>query len=391
MVQKCSSRKHFTRWIVAVIYGFSFLSFVFTRCVQYTKYIPDPEKDIDLWVTNFARQRSFDYEYEMKMRFVSVEAKGYCEVGKGERLSGFWYGDDKTQKFEYVGLGDAEYSRKGSEWERHSRGEQSDVFTQITRIVTADKFEYQGFDDGYWYRFMANVPFLEPLRRKEMIGIMKISSDNFLPLYIWAGLPDSSTFWTAHLSGYNSSRRVRPPTGDRKDYLVRAGPDKRLDLLGVDYRIKKTKQGLLVNVPGYYELEDVEVMLRPGGLVLYGVVPQGKDAVQTGYMKGDPDKPVFLSGSLMTGHEVRSAELRFDARSTPYLSLKLRKKHAMPATVAFEVDSILVASVAIDTSRKLNRIDLYPDMQYHEMEILRAYVLQPLGAFEIESSGGVIH
>jgi len=386
-------------WIVAVICAVSSWLMVFTSCVQYTKYIPDPQKDINLWVTNFARQRSFDYEYEMKMRFVSVKAKGYCEVGKGERLSGLWYGAGETQEFEYVGLGDAEYSRKGSEWERDSRGEQSDVFAQITRIVTADKFEYRGFDEGYWYRFMANVPFLEPERRKEMIGIMKISSDNFLPSYIWAGLPDSSKFWTAHLSAYNSSRSITPPTRDRKDYLVNTGPEnddyrslqKRLDLLGIDYRIRKTGQGLLLSVPGYYELGDIEVMLRPGGLVLYGVVPQGKDAVQTGYLKGDPDKPVFLSGSLMMEHEVTSAELRFDQRSTPYVSLKLRQKHTMPATVALEVDGILIAAVAIDTSRKLNRIELYPDMQYHEMELLRAYILQPLGVFEIKSSGGVIH
>jgi hypothetical protein len=386
------------RPIVVNIYSLTYLIVLFLSCAQYAKYLPDPEKDVNQWVTNFARQMSFSYEYETRMRFVSVEAKGYSVVGKGERVSGSWFGVGDTQAFEYVGLGDVEYSRSGGAWERDSRGEQSDFLTQMARILAADKYEYQGFDDGYWYRFMANVPFLEPERRKEMVGLMKISSNNYLPSFVWAGLPDSSTFWTARLSGFNSARNIKPPVRDREEFLVTGGSkdglrslENRLNLLGIDYRIKETADGLLLNVPAHYELKDVEAMLRPGGMVIYGVIPRGKDAARMGYLKSEPDKPVPLSDSLLTERDVRRAQLRFDQRSTPYVSLQLRRRHALPAAIAVEVDSMLIATAAIDTLEKLNRIDLYPDMQYHEMEILRAYILQPLGELEIIPSGGEIH
>ncbi|UCF70279.1 MAG: hypothetical protein JSW49_08785 [candidate division WOR-3 bacterium] len=386
--------------LVAFIYSsIILLLVVLTGCVQYVKYVPDPEKDVYEWIANVSRQRSFSYEYETKMRSVSVKARGYCEVGMGERVSGSWLGAGETQDFEYIGLGHLEYTRGNGSWEKNSRGEQSDFLTQLSRILTTDRYEYQGFDHGYWYRFVANVPFLEPERRKEMIGLIKISDDDFLPSYVWAGLPDSSTFWSARVWGFNSRGRVKPPKKDRLDYLVTGALNneglrllkKRLGILNIDYRIRRIKEGLHLSVPAHYGIGDIEALLRPGGMVLHAVATRAELACRVAYLGDDHNKPIFLSDSLMTEHDIRDVSVHFDQRSTPYLSLVLRKKRNLPSTMALLVDSILVATVTIDTLKRLNRIDLYPEMQYHEMEILRAYILQPLDTLRIIFSGGAIH
>ncbi len=386
--------------VVAFIYcSFILLLVVLAGCVQHVRYVPDPEKDVYEWIANIGRQRSFSYEYETKVRSVSVKARGYCEVGIGERVSGSWVGTGETQDFEYVGLGDLEYSRGDGKWEKNSRGEQSDFLTQMGRILMTERYEYQGFDQGYWYRFMANVPFLEPERRKEMIGLIRISDDDFLPSYVWAGLPDSSTFWSARVWGFNSRGRVKPPKKDRLDYLVTGALNneglrslkKRLGILNIDCQIREIGEGALLSVPAHHGIGDIEALLRPGGMALYAVATRPELAFRVAYLGGDHNKPVFLSDSLMTENDIRDVRVRFDQRSTPYLSLVLRKKSSLPSTIALRVDSMLVATVTIDTLKRLNRIDLYPEMQYREMEILRAYILQPLDTLRIRFSGGAAH
>ncbi len=349
-----------------------------------------------MWMDNFRRQRSFDYEYETKMRTVDMVAEGFCVVGQGERLEGVWRSSGGEQEFEYIGLGDVEFSRSGRIWERSTRGEQSDIFTQISRIVTADEFEYQGFDAGYWYRFKANVPFLSPERRKEMIGVLKISSDDYLPSYIWAGLPDSSTFWKARLWRYNGGQTVKPPQKGRAEFLLTASGEvldgkvvsKRLDMLRIDHRIRKVDDGLLVSVADHYGTDDLDAMLKPGRTVVYGVAQRREDAARIGYVSGDPARPVLLSDAIMAGKEIKGVDLRFDRRSTPYLSLKLRNKRRLPAMIALEVDSVIVLTAPIDTLKMLSRIDVYPDMQYREMEILRSQLLQPLNEINVSSPVG---
>jgi hypothetical protein len=362
-------------------------------CVKYIKYIPDPVRDIDQWVENFAQQKSFSYEYEMVTPFVSVRASGDCLIGIGERLSGKWEREGEVQEFEYVGLGDIEYSKKGNDWEKTVRGEESDLFTQIRRLLSFDDFEYKGSEDGFFYGFRANVPFLAPDRRKEMVGFMRISSSDYLPTFIWAGLPDSSIYWTANVSKYNMGKNIKAPIREYRDYSVapadttsgdiRDAVLNRLRLADVHYRVESALGGLRISLGVQYALEDVQMMLSPGGLAAYRVVNEGGDAARTAYLKGDMYKPVFISELLFDESAVRSVVVRFDQRSTPYLELRLHDRMKIPATVAFEINGTLVATAALDTLRMLDRITVYPNMPYREIEILGAYIKQPLGVLKI--------
>lgn len=392
------------RRIVAVLHHISkpilciCLLVVFHGCVKYAKYFPDPVKDIDQWVNNFAQQRSFKYEYEMKTRSVRVSAKGECVIGVGEQLSGQWESDGSVQEFSYIGLGDVEYSHRGGKWEVSVRGEESDVFTQITRLLSLGKFEYAVSDREYSYQFKANVPFLAPDRRKEMIGHVRISPRNYLPEFIWAGLPDSTMYWTAYINSYNTQKTISAPLTEYRAYTVLfegvAKPasaravKQRLDLCNIPYRAEGVAGGLLIRLPIQYQLEDAVKLLRPGGLAVYGVALDAKEAQRTAYLKDNMYSPVYLSEFLFDETEVRDAKVRFDAQSRPYIDLKLRRWREMPSAIAFEIDSVVIATATLDTLSRMDRISVYPDMQYHEIEILRAYIKRPLGALRISLAGG---
>jgi len=386
-------------WSTVRFIGCLSISVVFlSSCAKRITYVPDPIKDVDQWIKNFALQRSFRYEYEMRTNFVTVSAKGECVIGIGEQLSGQWESEGSIKEFKYIGLGDVEYVGKGGKWEVSARGEESDVFTQITRLLSLGKFEHVVNDRDYSYQFKANIPFLAPDRRKEMIGHVRISPGNYLPEFIWAGLPDSSMYLTAHISGYNVLRSISAPVTDYRDYSVlfdvatehtsTRAVKQRLDLCNIPYRAEPAGRGLLMKLPIQYQLEDAVKLLRPGGLAVYGVVPDGKEARRTAYIKDNMYLPVFLSELLFDESAVRDAEVRFDEQSRPHIELRLHKRLDMPLAVAFEVDNIVIATATLDTLNKMDRILLYPDMQYHEIEILRAYIKRPLGALRISPAGG---
>ncbi|UCD06393.1 MAG: hypothetical protein JSV98_03965 [candidate division WOR-3 bacterium] len=366
-------------------------------CVRHVRYVPDPEKDINQWLSNFSHQISFHYEYEAKLRFVRMEGTGYCVIGEGEKLSGTWFGEGSAQKFEYVGVGDIEYSRTDRDWERLSRGEESDIFAQITRILSTKKYSYQGQNQSYEYVFKANIPFLDPGRRKEMVGLITISPRNFLPDFVWAGLPDSSTYWTARLFDYNSKKTIKPPVKDKSEYLIipvneeaedRSSLEKRLKLLSLDYRLEELGEGFLLKLPLHYGLDDAMTFLQPGGMVLYAVAEQQQESGRIAYLLGDARKPVYLTELLATDRDIKDVKISFDRSSALRMQLRLRGKRMLPYRVAIEVDSIVIGTAPLDTLKKSDRIDLYPEMQHNEIEILRAYILQPLGAYEVRASGG---
>lgn len=318
-------------------------------------------------------------------------------IGEGEKLSGTWFGEGTAQQFEYVGLGDIEYSRTDRGWERLSRGEESDIFAQITRILSTKIYSYQGQDEGYEYVFKANIPFLDPGRRKEMVGLMTISPRNFLPDFVWAGLPDSSTYWTARLFDYNSKKEIKPPVKDKSEYLIipgnvetegRSSLEKRLKLLSLDYRLEDIGEGFLLRLPLHYGLDDAMTFLKPGGMALYAVAEEQQESGRIAYLMGDARQPVYLTELLATDRDIKDVKISFDRSAALCMSLRLRRKRLLPFMVAIEVDSILIGTAPLDTLKKSDRIDLYPEMQYNEIEILRGYILQPLGAYEVRASGG---
>jgi len=361
------------------------LSTVFSfNCVRQVTYIPDPERDIDKWVQNFVQQRSFSYRYRLQTQSVYSEAEGDCVIGRGEHVHGSWHYEDKELSFEYVGIGDVEYSKEHGTWHESPRGEESDILTQIERILEFDAFEFMAFDKTYAYRFKANIPFLAPGRRKEMIGMIKISNRNFLPEVIWAGLPDSSSYWKIELYNYNKRKRIKAPVRVWRNYILVAAYDhiktikRRLELLDIDYRIKKNGDDILLSVPKYLTNEDIEMALSTTVLHVYDVAEDKESATKIAYLKDGGNGSIFLGNQLLERNDIKNARIEFDVVSRSYLELSLHEKRVFPLEIVIEVDSVMHSIVRLDTTEKINKMKLYSDMRYYNMQLLRASLLQPL-------------
>ncbi|KPJ74269.1 hypothetical protein AMJ52_01160 [candidate division TA06 bacterium DG_78] len=369
---------------VAVLFSLWFM-----QCVPAVKYIPDPEKDIDQWIRNFEQQRSFRYHHVLKTKSVYTKARGDCVIGRGEHISGVWYSAHAELPFEYIGLADIEYARDNGSWQVAPRGEQSDIFTQIERLLTFDKFEYISTDGEFLYRFKANIPFLAPDKRKEMVGTIKISQRNFLPSMIWAGLPDSSLFLQVDISHYNKVKRIKPPRFQWKNYLLTVDSlavftdyygqiKRRLDGIGVEYHLTQTDRGIILSLTHEHNIEEIETLFAHGVVHAYALVETKENAQRVGYLEDDIASAVYLGDSLFDHNSIKNAKIKFDAVSRPYIMVKLTKKLALPTKIAVEVDGVIVGIATLDTSKKIDTINLYTIRRYYEMEILRATMVQTL-------------
>lgn len=361
------------------------------RCAPRVTYTPDPEKDIDNWVQTFSQQRSFTYRYTLKTQAVMSEASGECVIGMGEHIEGVWRGDT-TLHFEYVGLGDKEWSWQDDAWEERVRGEQSDFFAQITRVLAFDKFEYRGFENGYVYDFKATVPFLSPGGWKAIRGILRISKETFLPDDIWVGLPDSSVFWYMEISHYNKRKSISAPVENPVHYTLlgisgeqEKAVDRRLALLGIEHRIRQHDGAVILTVPQYYSADDVQTMLAEKRLVIYEVTYSQEQAIKVGYLYGDESRPVYLADTFARVNDIKDLRVRFDSRSRPFVDIKLRKKRKLSRDISCEVDGDIIGITTLDTHGKIDRIRLYTSMSYYDLQLLRAALLEPLPSVRVRT------
>jgi hypothetical protein len=371
--------------IALAVFIFSF----FPSCVPYLKYTPDPKKDVGMWVKNFDRQRSFVYEYRMRTQSTEVNGRGACVIGRGEHIKGRWQSASGSFDFEYYGIDDIEYSRKDGSWVESARGEESNIFVQIQRMLNFDKFELMEKEPDYHYRFKANVPFLAPGKWKEMVGMMRVSPKNFMPDFIWAGLPDSSVFWEARLKDYNRTEAIEAPAAKWNDFRITADSsadfgkllpavERRLRLIGVPFRLKTADRALLLSIPSGYQASNIEDLCAPGQAAINWLTSDKNQAVKIGYLMDDLKQPLLLTGEALDPQAIKDCRLLIDRVSRPYLQLILRKKLGRPGSLCLEVDSMIVSQMTIDKGQNLSIIRADINMGYYQMNIIRAAIIQPL-------------
>lgn len=374
--------------------------FFFLDCVHYAKYVPDPERDIQQWIQNFRQQRSFECEYEVKTRTTMVQGHSSCLPGWAERVRGRWRSDSIDNNFEHIGLNDTEFSRIHGQWQEAARGEESNLFAQIERMLNFGKFQYLAGSSSrqYQYRFKPNVPFIAPERWREITGVVTISSRNYLPAEVWAGLPDSSVYWRATLDRFNCRKKIESPVLRWRRYLITADSadlrrlrpliKKRLDLIGIPMRLSIEHAALTISVPMYYRDSDLKDMLAPGRAVFYRVTTDKQQAVRTVYHPEDQKTPVYLAGKAFDNSAIARGQIRFTPWSEPYLDISLHKQTDSPDQVLLELDSLIVGRITLDKAKKPDKMRIKINMPYYQMNIFKAMLLQPLPTLTIMPEAG---
>ncbi|MEO0135975.1 MAG: hypothetical protein ABIL40_05665 [candidate division WOR-3 bacterium] len=378
-----SKTKSFLFWILIAI-----------GCTPRVVYHPDPIREVKGWVRNLLYQRSFSYEYELKTHRVRINARGDCVLQWGEQLRGQWDYGDTVCDYEYIGIGDREWSKKENKWQVSTRGEESNLYEQIRRIIEFEQFEFLGADKNYAFRFNATLPFLAPDRWREMVGYIEVGKNSYLPELIWVGLPDSSVYWRIRIFNYNHKKSIHPPQCDFRSYqiLIDSTIDlamalrkikHRLKLLTIDGRVLRDDEKVILRVPSGYQTHELQEFLAPGNTLIYEIAENPLEATHLGYLNKKVSELVYMKQLICGQNMIESVELRFDRISRPYLMIKFKKKLQPVKAIAIEVDSVVIGIATLDSPRNLDRIAVYLDMPYLEISKYRAMLLCPLFPLEV--------
>lgn len=372
----------------------SILLFLLVACGPKFVYNPVPERDIKEWVANFRRQKSFRYNYELKARAVKVNAFGDCIYGWAEYVKGTMDYGDTIINYEYIGINDREWTKKDNKWKQSVRGEESNILAQIERVLEFEKFELLNTDTEYLYRFNATMPFLSPDRWRDMVAYIKISRKDYLPAFIWVGLPDSSVYWQVVLGNYNKDIKIESPTTEINSYEIKIDSSidqseaikkikRRLKLLNLKWQLKKEDEKIILRVPEIYNLDDIKELLAPGRTVFYGVVQNQSNACKISYLQKNPNHSVYLSEWQCDQELVKDVAIKFDYLLKPFASIKLKKKVGLPEQIAIEVDGNIMLLISLDRVKKMDNIIAYSDMKFLDFCKLCAYIGEPLFNMDI--------
>lgn len=377
--------------------SFALIFFVISCAPRYS-YVPDPTRDVKEWVRDFNYQKSFVYEYELKTSRSKIIAQGECVVNWAEHIKGLWDYGDTMFRFEHIGINDQEWTIRDGKWEQSVRGEESDILAQIKRVLEFEKFEFLDLDadNDFNYRFDAALPYLAPERWREMIAYIRIAKKNYLPSFIWVGLPDSSVYWQIRLKNYNHKLEIKPPYFEMKDYqiVVDSTVDKtkaikqinrRLKLQNLKWKVWKTKEKIMLQAPDFYSIDDIKELFAPGITTLRGVARDSSEAVLIGSLINDPRKSIYLSDLNISADLVKDVVINFDNQFKPFMLIKLKKKIEFPSHIAIEVDGDIIALLLLDKVKKMDKIRIYLDMPYRDILKIRSFICQPLFRIDILS------
>jgi len=331
----------------------------------------------------------------MKTKTVYLEAEGDCVIGWAEHTKGTWHYPQEKINYEYIALGDVEYTPKNGKWESSTRGEESDIITQIKRIFIIGKFEYLSSTDGFLFKFNANAPFLAPDRWKDITGLVKISKENYLPELIWAGLPDSLVFWEVRISSYNQIKEKKPPIKKEIGYIITADSivninyllkviKRRLSLIGVEHHTKKEKKSIILTMHEIYQIDHIKEMLAVVNIAVYGLTKNKEQATRIGYLRDDPKMQIFLKNKIFDQNSIKDIRVKFECCSKPYILLVLNKKFSIPKEICLEIDGVIISTTTLDLEKNLDKIILPIDMDYYRLNILKSSLNQPLPAVNIK-------
>ncbi len=360
-------------------------------------YCPNPREDIKKWVSNFFCQKSFSYEYRLKTLTSNVSASGECIIGWAEHAKGVWDYGDTVESFEYIGVSNYEWAKKGRKWEESIRGEESNFLAQLERIFAFEKFELLSVDTDYYYKFNATLPFLAPDRWREMVAYIRISKSNFLPVFIWIGLPDSSVFWQVRITGYNNVKMIEPPIVSFNNYKliidtvfvrgqVLRSIKRRIALLGLKWKVIMQGSSLLLKVPSVYTTNQVKEALAPGIPLLCGVTQDRLRANRIAFLQSDPKQTIYLTDWQIGIELIKDVAIKYDRMNKLYLLIKLKKKMELPEEIALEIDNVIVVHTALDRNTKMDIIKIPLNMRYLDAERIRSYMSQPLMNIEVVPS-----
>lgn len=356
--------KRFISWALVLVAGCGF--FVRPRGLDLrVEEIPEAA------LNGLSRVRSFRFSYRLWREGpprVELQFDGVCVLSGQEERRGYQRFDSESTWVWLMGFDDIEYELRGGGWSIHPRGEETDLLTQLRRVMGFGNFKLiEEGQAGFVFRFQPNLAFLDPTFEKELWGVMEVGRGDLLPRRVEAQDSAGTIGLLVELWGYNRVQRLVPPVATRTLVRLSYGelpPDSnrmlgerissRFGELGFSVRFDPEAKTLTVNGP--ISQARVESLLSLGESGLYRVGSNRTSSVQ-------------ICGPEGLGR----ARVGFDRRHRPFIQLGLSRTgvRALKALApgeswALAIDGEVLTS-GLDPSREGRSIKWSNGLGYWEL------------------------
>ena len=163
-------------------------------------------------LTNLRKLHSFEYSLLVKstgIPEVHGEFAGRVFLPDTEERTGSWQGIDGKLPVRLLARGETEYSLEESAWTARTRNSENDFLVQLERTLSLDSFRTPQKKGKYLFvPFAPNLPFLDPIRTRQLSGTIRIRRDRMLIEQVFAHSSDSSLRWQADLTGFDKATPI---------------------------------------------------------------------------------------------------------------------------------------------------------------------------------------
>ncbi len=311
---------------------------------------------------------SLDYQSDMP---ISLRGRfsGTWEGPDKESWRGYWERDGGKVRVELYARGDEQMEKEGAGWRKSPRGVETRVLEQIQQVVYNASFEFIGERSGrFLYQFRPNLPLVDPLGVKNLTGTVEIDKKSGLPLRIYCQEEGGSTRWEMRFYNFNRAKRIKIPfvpavmvqlvnTGKRRVgccgwkramTVLRS----RLRRYGVDFRIKRGRNGIEVELSEKLAPRNLELLFSAGKVELWAGKWKKGDSVpgeKVFFVQGDVARAIVLN-MLVAGNRQLTVEPVLDLPVEP----RLRVRFPSIQGDAHGLIALVVNDVVLDVAPTVN-------------------------------------
>ncbi len=215
---------------------------------------------------------------------VSTHSRGVWQNPDREAWDGFWIREGQKNAIRMRANGDVQFFWTDSGWQTQPRGLETRILGQLEQLLADVKLSYSGELNGrYRFHFQPKMSLIDPLRQKDLSGILEVDVHSGLPVRVYVGDFARRAEWEAKFFGFDRKVKVEIPfvpvlrlelAPERRlkiseRWLVSARLRHRLRLLGIDCRQKWEKGNLELVLDQVLSRRAVELLISRGRLELW--------------------------------------------------------------------------------------------------------------------------
>jgi len=285
-------------------------------------------------------QKSFRFHLRFKTdtpALIEAEFKGNVVLPNQEERTGVWSRLGEKVTTHIKGIGDFQYERKDGKWERHPRGEESNILMQIERILLFSESELKSRKSRELvFGLKPNLVFLDPTQSKSMSGLLVINHSSRLPLKIQVFDSARTAFWEIRFYDYNRVRKLTSPfipkiriqlvAESKIAAKVKTQLIDRFQQIGRRIKIKALGNKIELQLEQAITETQLNLLISQGRVEIYtGDWLEPKNSVSdTGQIKYFQFRPVRLNQLILNNQAVERAEANSSQGPEPILELYLK-------------------------------------------------------------------